>query len=53
MVFSIGSLNIDTAGVPTEQQIPDPFVIHRSRELNKRVNLNVGGVRLKLVHKKS
>ena len=29
----------------TEQQAPDPFIIEKSRQLNKRVTLNVGGVR--------
>ena len=28
-----------------EQPIPDPFIISKSRILNKRVTLNVGGVR--------
>ena len=29
----------------TDQPIPDPFIITKSRTLNKRVMLNVGGVR--------
>ena len=28
-----------------EQSVPDPFIISKSRQLNKRVTLNVGGVR--------
>jgi len=30
---------------PLHQAIPDPFIIAKSRQLNKRVTLNVGGVR--------
>lgn len=29
----------------SEQPAPDPFIISKSRQLNKRVTLNVGGVR--------
>ena len=28
-----------------DQPVPDPFIISKSRQLNKRVTLNVGGVR--------
>jgi len=31
--------------IPTEQAVPDPFIISKSRQLNKRVMLNVGGIR--------
>ena len=30
---------------PSYHPIPDPFIISKSRQLNKRVTLNVGGVR--------
>jgi hypothetical protein len=37
----------------TEQEthIPDPFIINKSRQLNKRVTLNVGGVRHEVMWK--
>lgn len=31
--------------VPNAMSIPDPFIIQKSKQLNKRVALNVGGVR--------
>jgi len=31
--------------LPAEQPVPDPFIISKSRQLNKRVVLNVGGIR--------
>lgn len=34
-----------------EQPIPDPFIISKSRILNKRVTLNVGGVRHEVLWK--
>jgi hypothetical protein len=33
------------AGFLSEQQAPDPFIIAKSKQLNRRVTLNVGGVR--------
>ena len=38
------SLHSATPLLP-EIQAPDPFIIQKSRQLNKRVTLNVGGVR--------
>ena len=38
------SLHSATPLLP-EIQAPDPFIIEKSRQLNKRVTLNVGGVR--------
>ena len=29
----------------SQMQAPDPFIIQKSRQLNRRVTLNVGGVR--------
>ena len=28
-----------------QQQAPDPFIIAKSKQLNRRVTLNVGGIR--------
>merc|ERR1719510_2042481 len=39
----------NTPGVETH--IPDPFIIGKSRQLNKRVTLNVGGVRHEVMWK--
>lgn len=36
-----------------EQPIPDPFIISKSRILNKRVTLNVGGVRHEVFWRKN
>eukprot|EP00093_Oithona_nana_P002881 02881.XXX_36532_44873_1 [CDS] Oithona nana genome sequencing. len=35
----------------TESQVPEPFIITKSRQLNKRVTLNVGGVRHEVMWK--
>ena len=34
-----------TRANPNYHPVPDPFLILKSRQLNKRVTLNVGGVR--------
>ena len=33
-----------------QTQPPDPFIIQKSRQLNKRVILNIGGVRHEVGH---
>ena len=38
-------MNVPGPPAVTEQPAPDPFIISKSRQLNKRVTLNVGGVR--------
>ena len=35
----------------TDSQVPEPFIIAKSRQLNKRVTLNVGGVRHEVMWK--
>lgn len=35
----------------SESHVPDPFIIAKSRQLNKRVTLNVGGVRHEVMWK--
>ena len=35
----------------SESHVPDPFIISKSRQLNKRVTLNVGGVRHEVMWK--
>jgi len=35
----------------SETHVPDPFIIAKSRQLNKRVTLNVGGVRHEVMWK--
>ncbi len=46
-----GADGIGTGNMDDPAHIPDPFIIAKSRELNKRVTLNVGGVRHEVLWK--
>ena len=46
LIFSSAEDDIDSIYSVPEHPIPDPFIIKKSRLLNRRVILNVGGVRL-------
>ena len=45
IIFSSAEDDVESMYSIPEHQVPDPFIIKKSRLLNKRVILNVGGVR--------
>ena len=45
MVFIRKNIPLISVNIMSDRSNPDPFVIQKSRTMNKRVKLNVGGIR--------
>ena len=45
------NIDLSVNNIMSDRSNPDPFVIQKSRTMNKRVKLNVGGIRHEIMWK--